>query len=482
MKRSLLITTLVGAVIVVLIVTGATIWMSAGARSATDRAVEKVSDFYLEELAGRRSQVVSRFLETITEEAERAVLLMKPENLRSRDALREYIGYVKALYGFDVFAVADEDNIVYTEYSTYSGGSRYAFLSGQQAQRKTITTSAVYGAGKEICLSIPVEKLEFMGKKLKTCFVKINMSDIVSMLAFNTEETGTHFSLYYENGENLTGLDFGPIGARGNLLEAMRQQLTNEQWQTLSSQFAEGVSGEAQFTYSGRDQILYYAPIPETGWMITVLIPKNLVYDQIGGIREETMTRSTIQIIATCAALLIFFTVLAVQANRISQAKIEAERKIAVKDALTGVGSKYAFTRKVETVDAEIQKGTVKPFAIVVCDLNGLKQVNDTKGHEAGDAYIREACRLICGMYSHSPVYRIGGDEFVIYLQDADYDRRDELLAELNRTSEANMADGNASVAAGMADYEPGDQSIQDALGRADQRMYEQKRQMKGGR
>ena len=118
MKRSLLITTLVGAVIVVLIVTGATIWMSAGARSATDRAVEKVSDFYLEELAGRRSQVVSRFLETITEEAERAVLLMKPENLRSRDALREYIGYVKALYGFDVFAVADEDNIVYTEYST----------------------------------------------------------------------------------------------------------------------------------------------------------------------------------------------------------------------------------------------------------------------------------------------------------------------------------------------------------------------------
>lgn len=70
----------------------------------------------------------------------------------------------------------------------------------------------------------------------------------------------------------------------------------------------------------------------------------------------------------------------------------------------------------------------------------------------------------------------------MIYLQDADYDRRDELLAELNRTSEANMADGNASVAAGMADYEPGDQSIQDALGRADQRMYEQKRQMKGGR
>ena len=51
MKRSTFFPVLIGAVIVVLIVTGATLWMSAGARKATDNAVEKVSEFYLEELA-----------------------------------------------------------------------------------------------------------------------------------------------------------------------------------------------------------------------------------------------------------------------------------------------------------------------------------------------------------------------------------------------------------------------------------------------
>ena len=63
MKRSSIWMTAIGAAIVILIIVGATVWMSDGARNATDRAVERVSEFYHEELAERRTHVVSRYFE-----------------------------------------------------------------------------------------------------------------------------------------------------------------------------------------------------------------------------------------------------------------------------------------------------------------------------------------------------------------------------------------------------------------------------------
>ncbi len=479
MKRSNLFPVLIGAVIVVLIVIAATLWMSAGARKATDDAVEKVSEFYLEELADRRSQVVTRFFETEADQMQRALALMTQEDLSSQEALRSFIGRVEALYGLELFAVADEDNVVYTEHTTYMGGSRYAFLSDELSRIRTITTNATYGGGKDICLSLPVQNRVFNGKKLKTCFIEINMDDIVSMLAFNTQEKGTYFSLYYENGENLTGLDFGPVSAKQNLLTFMSRYLTAAETEVLSGNFRNGTAGKALFSFSGAGQMFYYSPIPETGWMITVLIPENLIYDQIGGIREETMNRSIIQISITCAALLAFFGVLALKAQRESRALLEEERKIAERDSLTGVGNKYAYTQKVNTVDQDIQSGNIRLFALVVCDLNGLKQVNDTQGHAAGDNYIRKASQLICDLYKHSPVYRIGGDEFVVFLEGTDYEQRSELLESLDSRMVENNKTGGVVIAAGMAEYQPGDSHLFDVFSRADSLMYERKKQLK---
>ena len=91
----------------------------------------------------------------------------------------------------------------------------------------------------------------------------------------------------------------------------------------------------------------------------------------------------------------------------------------------------------------------------------------------------RDASRLICGLYKHSPVFRVGGDEFVVLLQNEDFEQREALLEELNRRVEENIRTGRAVVSAGMADYEPGDQQVDAVLRRADQRMYERKKQLK---
>ncbi|MBQ9009944.1 MAG: transporter substrate-binding domain-containing protein, partial [Clostridia bacterium] len=109
------------------------------------------------------------------------------------------------------------------------------------------------------------------------------------------------------------------------------------------------------------------------------------------------------------------------------------------KDPLTGVKSKHAYNEAEERMDRRIEEGTVSRFSVAVFDLNDLKRINDTQGHEAGDEYIRTACRLICTHFKHSPVFRIGGDEFVAILEGVDYENQREILEQFEKQILGNL-------------------------------------------
>ena len=156
-------------------------------------------------------------------------------------------------------------------------------------------------------------------------------------------------------------------------------------------------------------------------------------------------------------------------------------RTAANTDPLTGVKSKHAFTEAEERMETRIAGGEAVEFGVIVCDVNGLKRINDTLGHKAGDEYIRAACMMLCRCYKHSPVYRIGGDEFAVLLQGQDYEAREELLQEVNAQIEVNLGSGGAVASIGMAVYEPDSgETFHEVFKRADGRMYERKMQLKG--
>ena len=155
---------------------------------------------------------------------------------------------------------------------------------------------------------------------------------------------------------------------------------------------------------------------------------------------------------------------------------------MANKDALTGIKNKHAYVNMEMEFDERIAKGTQDPFAIAVCDINGLKLVNDECGHAAGDDFIKSACALICNTFKHSPVFRIGGDEFVIILKGADYENRAELIAEFGMKQAENSGKNLVTLAYGISDYDPGrDLRMQDIFERADSYMYVNKKYVKGG-
>ncbi|MBO4453339.1 MAG: amino acid permease, partial [Clostridia bacterium] len=122
----------------------------------------------------------------------------------------------------------------------------------------------------------------------------------------------------------------------------------------------------------------------------------------------------------------------------------DVARDAAYRDPLTGVKSKHAYVDRESETDRAIESGAVAAFAVAVCDVNGLKHINDTLGHQAGDAYIKRSAALICEHFKHSPVYRIGGDEFAVILEGQDYEGRERIIEELDRIIEGNVGTENA--------------------------------------
>ena len=163
----------------------------------------------------------------------------------------------------------------------------------------------------------------------------------------------------------------------------------------------------------------------------------------------------------------------------------------AYKDALTGVRNKGAFDISARQLDDQIRAAdSERPiqFAVVMLDCNDLKKINDVHGHAMGDIYLQTACTLICNIFAHSPVFRMGGDEFAAILQGQDYINRDLLMREFDqRAEEINARAQNpwerVGLAKGMAVYDPAqDPATESVLERADRLMYENKKRMKVGR
>ena len=175
------------------------------------------------------------------------------------------------------------------------------------------------------------------------------------------------------------------------------------------------------------------------------------------------------------------FALVIVLNNHFYMSKRSKENEhLANTDPMTGVKNKHAYMMREKYLDDQIRDGKAPDFAIAVCDVNGLKKINDTYGHKAGDDYIRAACKMVCEIYQHSPVYRIGGDEFVVILTGRDHGVRNELRQLMHDLSVKHIGSDEVVISVGMSDYRPGeDAGAHDVFERADSRMYEEKMLLK---
>ena len=160
--------------------------------------------------------------------------------------------------------------------------------------------------------------------------------------------------------------------------------------------------------------------------------------------------------------------------------ELGAAKQVGLTDSLTSVKNKYAYTQWEESIDADIRLGRSEAFAVVVCDINDLKFVNDNYGHRAGDEYIKRMSAAICRYFSHSPVFRYGGDEFVVIVKGEDYANRNDILKNIISEAENNSRNGGDVMAVGMAEFDSSQHNtLQRVFETADVKMYERKQYLK---
>ena len=147
--------------------------------------------------------------------------------------------------------------------------------------------------------------------------------------------------------------------------------------------------------------------------------------------------------------------------------KLAAARSRANLDTLTGVKNRTAYDNMSEALARQIQGGQTVHYAIVLCRVNGLEEVNQAQGYAAGDQLIRDACAVICETFKHSPVFRVAGDQFAAIAQGHDYECVDALVAKLEETNRANRENGGPVIACGMAKYD-NSESVTAVFERAD--------------
>ena len=169
--------------------------------------------------------------------------------------------------------------------------------------------------------------------------------------------------------------------------------------------------------------------------------------------------------------------------DELVEAQVQAEKmyEAANIDALTSVRNKRAYDLEVIKLNK-----TKEPYGLIMIDLNELKTINDGFGHEKGDDSIKKLCEVVCRIFKHSPVFRVGGDEFVVVLKNDDFKDRQALIEKLKAS--LDTADGSenlntwekVSAAVGFAVYDPEkDRNAEDVFNRADKAMYEEKDRMK---
>lgn len=168
-----------------------------------------------------------------------------------------------------------------------------------------------------------------------------------------------------------------------------------------------------------------------------------------------------------------------------TQTELARLNTLAHKDGLTRVGNKVAYNNYAKDLLHKMETQPSLEYAIVMADCNHLKRINDTYGHEKGDTYLKASCSLLCNIFHHSPVFRVGGDEFVIVLVGRDFENRQELLGRAADAMRQAQEKPDAqpweqiSVSIGVALYRPEeDKTVEDVYVRADQAMYAEKVRM----
>ena len=326
-NRNILTAALVGGVLIAFILVIGTIWTGRSAQADTEKAVHAVSLLYLDELAGRREQVVSANLQNRIKDMQTAIALMTEEDLSDLEHLQAYQARMKKLYTLEKFAFVDEEGRIYTSLGMQDNLADYQ-IDLENISGPEISIFNLSSPDKKVIIAVPTGGIPFQGENLKVCFMEIDMGEMLRGVSLQSDaDDATFCNLYTSSGVALTNAVLGGLAREDNLLQAMEKADYDPgySYDRFTTEFRDGVRGEVSFVYNDIQETLSYVPVDGTDWRLSYLIRESVIADQIGEISSGILRRSVVQSILTALVLLGVFLVILRQQRRNARLLIEKE-------------------------------------------------------------------------------------------------------------------------------------------------------------
>lgn len=317
---------IIGSVIVAGVLIVGTLLMGRRASNDTGVAVRNVSLLYLEELAGRREQVVESVLDDYISDIDIALGLMDKEDLQSVEKFQAYQTRMKQLYSLEKFAFVGTEGLIYTSRGTRTDIDEYNFDYIEISEAE-ISIKNVKGDNKKVVIAVPVDRLSFQGDTLVACFVEIDMDNLLSVISLQSNNNTTFCNIYTNDGISFVNMVLGGLASEDNLFTALEHAdfETNYSIDKLRKDFEEANKGVVSFTYNDVKETLYYVPVSGTDWMLTYLIRESVISEQMNTISDKIITRSLVLSIVAAVMLAGIFVFVIVQSRKAAKLTLDNE-------------------------------------------------------------------------------------------------------------------------------------------------------------
>ncbi|MBR2662012.1 MAG: response regulator [Clostridia bacterium] len=316
----------IGGIVVAAILVIGTIWMDQSARRDTDDAARSVSLLYLDELAGRRGQVVEETLNDDIGKIRVAVELMTDEDLSNIEHLQAYQTRMKKLYDLEKFAFVDADGLIYTSRGTQTNIEDYQFehTSLEKPEISLVNTEST--ENRKVVIAVPVDRT-LGNKRLTVCFMEIDMAVMLGSVSVTQNTDSTYCNIYTADGIPLSNQVLAGTATESNLFDALANASFREGYslEQVRADFVQKKRGIASFNYNGAREMLSYVPVKDTDWFLTYLIREKVISDRIGAVSNGIITRSLVQSLLAALALAGLFTFIIRQIRKNAKLQLEKE-------------------------------------------------------------------------------------------------------------------------------------------------------------
>ena len=303
-RKSTFLAVLAVTVILVILFMSTIIYQKA-TQKHTEKTINSLNCFYLQELSTRRCQSIAKTMEDRATQMENTMSVLAKEDLKNVETFQKFLRKMKIANGLDMFAVVDENGMVYTENASFYGISRFSFLDEEATESKIAVTDTL--RGKIILIIIPLEGAKLEDKELRECFCGIMIDSMMENFALDTEENHTNCYLMTRNGQSLSNNAKEWIGEYNTIFDSLRATTKFEDGYYVASMeedWRNGKEGYASCLQGDREMSLYYAPIQNTDWYLMIVIENSSIDEQIYDVRAGIVGASYVQLVVVVVIVL----------------------------------------------------------------------------------------------------------------------------------------------------------------------------------